>query len=230
MLLVDSAPVFAQMDARDMEICRQQCLSRARDASDPRYRSCVRTRCEGQRAQPQRKTQPRAAAPAVAAPPEGSWTLGNHAAVGTAVHVQTETGVIGLACSADGAAVRVTNGMFRSPVLSWITDTGTGATSIPMAPGAVYSEVTGNACDLGLPGLMAANSLVLIDAPVAAQGAGQGFVVGLPGGDVTLSTGAEALARFPNVRNVPLPGLATALGSLAQSCPGLAAAMAQPCP
>jgi hypothetical protein len=237
MFALPAAPALAQMDAREMELCRQQCMARARDASDPRYRSCVRTRCEGQpaaRTQP-RQTQPRqtqrqAAPAAAAAAALGTWALGSHPALGVSAHVQTETGVIGLACAPEGAAIRVTNGLFRGASLGWITDTGTGGGTVPMAPGALYSEITGSACALGLPGLMAANALVLVDAPVVMLGAGKGFALRLPGGDVPVRSGAEVQARLPGVRNVPVPGLAAALGSLAQSCPGLAQAMAQPCP
>lgn len=219
----------AQLDARDMEICRQQCMSRARDASDPRYGACVRTRCEGQaprRAAPSR----RAAAPVAPAAPAGQWALDTHDALGVSVHVQTEDGLIGVACAPEGVAIRVTNGMFRAPVLGWITDTGSAGGTIQPTPGAVHSEIRGSACALGVPGLSAATALVLVDAPVVPKGAGQGFGLTLPSGEVTVATGAEVQARFPGTRHVPVPGLAAGLGALAASCPPLAEALRQPCP
>ena len=221
----------AQMDARDMEICRQQCMSSARDADDPRYKSCVRTRCMGQpavrRTAPAPKQSTSAAAPAT---PPGTWALGSSEALGVSVHVQTDEGVIGIACAPEGVAIRATNGLFRAPALGWITDTGSAGGTIQLSPGAIYSEATGPACALGVPGLAAATALVLVDAPVVPKGRGQGYGLTLPVGEVPVASGAEAQARYPGARNVPVPGLAAGLGALAASCPPLAEALRQPCP
>lgn len=228
----------AQMDARDMEICRQQCLSRARDHSDPRYTSCVRTRCEGQPARrssggTQRKSTPRTSAPAAAAAGAltiGAWGLASHEALGAGVHTQTDQGVIGLSCAPEGVALRATNGLFRGPVLGWITDTGSAGGSIPLTPGAAYSETRGAACALGVAGLGSATALILVDAPVTARGPGAGFALDLPGGAVPVMSGAEVQARFPGTRSLPAQGLATGLSALATSCPALAQALRGPCP
>lgn len=231
----------AQMDARDMEICRQQCLSRARSHSDPRYTSCVRTRCEGQparRSSTQRRTtsQPKAARPAAApaaaagALALGAWGLASHEALGAGVHTQAEQGVMGLSCAPEGVAIRATNGLFRGPVLGWITDTGSAGGSIPLTPGAAYSETRGAACALGVAGLGSATALILVDAPVTARGPGAGFALDLPGGAVPVMSGAEVQARFPGTRSLPAQGLATGLSALAASCPALAEALRGPCP
>lgn len=231
-VLLTAPEARAQMDARDMEICRQQCMARARDTSDPRYKSCVRTRCEGQPAARRSAPAPKRAAapPPVAEPPPGMWALDSHEALGLSVHVQTGDGVIGLACAPEGVAIRATNGLFRGPALGWITDTGSAGGTIPLAPGAIHSEAKGPACALGVPGLSAAGALVLVDAPVTPQGAGQGFALSLPGGEVPVASGAEVQARFPGVRSLPLPGLAAGIGALAAGCPPLAEALRQPCP
>ena len=230
--LVALAPAAqAQLDARDMEICRQQCMSSARDADDPRYKSCVRTRCMGQpavrRTAPAPKQSASAAAPAT---PPGTWALGSSETLGVSVHVQTDQGVIGVACAPEGVAIRATNGLFRAPSLGWITDTGSAGGTIQLSPGAIYSEATGPVCALGVPGLAAATALVLVDAPVVPKGRGQGYGLTLPAGEVPVASGAEAQARFPGARNVPVPGLAAGLGALAASCPPLAEALRQPCP
>lgn len=231
-------PAQAQMDARDMEICRQGCMARARDASDPRYKSCVRTRCMGEAAP--RSSQPRkpAASRTPAAPSAtaagalalGAWGLATHEALGAGVHTQTEQGVIGLACTAEGVALRATNGLFRGPQLGWITDTGSAGGSIPLSPGAAYSETRGAACALGVAGLGSATTLILVDAPVIARGPGAGFALDLPGGAVPVGSGSEVLARFPGARTVPAQGLATGMAALAASCPALAQALRGPCP
>ena len=228
LMLMVPPPAQAQMDARDMEICRQQCMARARDASDPRYTSCVRTRCGGQAA-PRRSAAPprkQAAAPPAEAPP-GQWALDQHPALGVSVHVQTEQGVIGLACAPEGVAIRATNGMFRGPALGWITDTGSAGGSIGMTPGAVYSETRGPACALGVPGLANATALVLVDAPVVSRGRAHALV--LNGAEVPVTSGADLQARFPGTRSVPLPGLAAGMAALSASCPHLAEALRQPC-
>lgn len=231
LLMVPAPPALAQMDARDMEVCRQQCMARARDASDPRYGSCVRTRCEGQPAPRRAAAPPRKQAAATpAAPPPGQWALDSQAALGPSVHVQTDQGVIGLACAADGVAIRATNGMFRGPALGWITDTGSAGGTLTLSRGAVYSEIRGPACDLGIPGLVGATALVLVDVPVLSRGPGQGYALVLNGAEVPAASGAEVQARFPGTRSVPLPGLATGLAALSASCPPLAAALRQPCP
>lgn len=219
----------AQMDARDMEICRQQCMSGARDADDPRYKSCVRTRCMGQPAVRRTAPAPRQSA-AAPAPPQGTWALGSSEALGVSVHVQTDEGVIGIACAPEGVAIRATNGLFRAPALGWITDTGSAGGTIQLTPGAIYSEASGPACALGVPGLAAATALVLVDAPVVPKGRGLGYGLTLPAGEVPVASGAEAQARLPGARNVPVPGLAAGLGALATSCPPLAEALRQPCP
>jgi hypothetical protein len=228
----------AQMDARDMEICRQSCMARARDASDPRYRSCVRSRCQGQPVRRTTGTQRRttskpaasAAAPAAAAAAvAGLWALNTHEALGASVHTQSDQGVMGLACVPEGVAIRVTNGLFRGPSLGWLTDTGSAGGTIPLTPGAAYSEIRGGACDLGIAGLASATSLVLVDAPVAARGTGQGFALSLPGGEVPVMSGSEVMARFPGARVLPAQGLAAGLGALAASCPALGEALRSPC-
>lgn len=230
----------AQMDARDKEICRQECMARARDASDPRYRSCVRSRCEGQAVRrssgsstPRRTTKPGTpAAPAAAAGAlaVGAWGLATHEALGAGVHTQTDQGVIGLSCLPDGVAIRATNGLFRGPVLGWITDSGTAGGTIALTPGAAYSETRGAGCALGVAGLSSATTLMLVDAPVTARGAGAGFVLDLPGGAVPVMSGTELAARLPGTRTVPAQGLATGLAALAASCPALATALRGPCP
>lgn len=230
LMLLVPPPAQAQMDARDMEICRQQCMARARDASDPRYSSCVRTRCEGQAA-PRRTTAPprkQAAAAPPPPPPAGQWALDQHPALGVSVHVQTEQGVIGLACAPEGVAIRATNGMFRGPALGWITDTGSAGGSLTMTPGAIYSETRGPACALGVPGLAGATALVLVDAPVVSRGRAHALV--LNGAEVPVASGADVQARFPGTRSVPLPGLAAGMTALSASCPHLAEALRQPCP
>lgn len=231
----------AQMDARDMEICRQQCMARARNASDPRYTACVRTRCEGQparRSSSQRRTtsQPKAApaAPAAAAAAGaltiGAWGLASHAALGDGVHTQTEQGVIGLSCVPEGVALRASNGLFRGAVLGWITDTGSAGGTIPLTPGAAFSETRGAGCALGVAGLGTATSLVLVDAPVTSRGPGAGFALDLPGGALPVMSGADLAARLPGTRTVPVQGLATGLAALAATCPALAQALRGPCP
>lgn len=231
-----SQAALAQMDARDMEICRSDCMSRARDASDPRYRSCVATRCQGQavrRTTPQKRTSQKPAAAATAAPAAaalGAWAMNSHEALGAAVLTQTEQGVLGVACTPEGIAIRATNGLFRGPSLGWITDTGSTGGTIALVPGSPYSQTTGSACALGAAGLASAVSVVLVDAPVTSRGAGQGFALVLPGGDVPVMSGSEVLARFPGARVVPAQGLAAGLGALAASCPALAEALRTPCP
>ena len=229
LMLLVPPPAQAQLDARDMEICRQQCMARARDASDPRYGSCVRTRCEGQAA-PRRSTAPprKQAAATPAEPPPGQWALDQHPALGVSVHVQTEQGVIGLACAPEGVAIQATNGMFRGPALGWITDTGSAGGSLTLIPGAIYSETRGPACALGVPGLANATALVLVDAPVVSRGTAYALV--LNGAEVPVTSGADVQARFPGTRSVPLPGLAAGMAALSASCPHLAEALRQPCP
>jgi len=67
--------------------------SSARDADDPRYKSCVRTRCMGQpavrRTAPAPKQSTSSAAPAT---PPGTWALGSSETLGVSVHVQTDRG------------------------------------------------------------------------------------------------------------------------------------------
>lgn len=230
-LLAPAAPARAQMDARDMEICRQECMARARDASDPRYRSCVASRCQGQavrrQAAPARKPAPAAAAPAAASL---RWGLNSHEALGVSLFAQTEQGVFGLACAPEGVAIRATNGLFRGPALGWITDSGSAGGTIALSPGAAYSETAASACALGVAGLAPAASVVLVDAPVNPRGPGLGYALALPGGDVPVMSGSEVLARFPGSRVVPAEGLAAGLGALAASCPALAQALRSPCP
>lgn len=233
-LLAAAPQAQAQMDARDMEICRSDCMARARDASDPRYRSCVASRCQGQpsrQAAPQRKAAPKpaAGAPALAAT-AGNWALDRHEALGVSLFTQTEQGVFGLACAPDGVAVRATNGSFRGASLGWITDTGSAGGTIALTPGAAYSETAGAACAPGAAGMVSAVSVVLVDAPVVARGVGQGFGLALPGGEVPVRSGSEVLARFLSSRAVPTQGLAAGLAALAASCPALAAALRGPCP
>jgi hypothetical protein len=231
----------AQMDPRDLEICKQQCLSRASSHADPRYTSCVRSRCQGQPARrssgsTQRKSAPRtsASAPAAAAAAGalaiGAWGLATHEALGAGVHTQSDQGVIGLSCAPEGVALRATNGLFRGPVLGWITDTGSAGGSIPLTPGAAYSESRGAACALGVAGLGSASALILVDVPVTARGPGAGFALDLPGGPVAVMSGAEVQARLPGTRSLPAQGLASGLAALAASCPALAEALRSPCP
>lgn len=226
----------AQLDARDMEICRSDCMARARDASDPRYRSCVASRCQGQavrRAQTPRRNTPKPAAVAAAAPavlPVGVWQMGAHDAVGAGLLMQTEQGVLALACSPEGVALRATNGLFRGASLGWITDTGSAGGTVALAPGAVYSQTSMSACAMGAAGLAPAGSVVLVDAPVTRRGAGMGFSVGLAAGEMSVMSGSEVLARVPGARFMPTAGLAAGLGALAAQCPALADALRNPCP
>jgi hypothetical protein len=223
----------AQLDARDMELCRQDCMARARDASDPRYRSCVASRCQGQtvrRAQTPRRNTPKPAAAAPVGLPLGVWKMGDHPAVGAGLLMQSEQGVLALACSPEGVAIRATNGLFRAASLGWITDTGSAGGTVALAPGAVYSQTSMSACAMGAAGLAPAESVVLVDAPVTARGAGMGFAVGLAAGEMSVMSGSEALARVPGARLMPTEGLAAGLGSLAAQCPALAEALRNPCP
>ncbi len=194
----------AQMDPRDLEICKQQCLSRASSHADPRYTSCVRSRCQGQPARRSSGSTQRKSAP--------------------------RTSASGLSCAPEGVALRATNGLFRGPVLGWITDTGSAGGSIPLTPGAAYSESRGAACALGVAGLGSASALILVDVPVTARGPGAGFALDLPGGPVAVMSGAEVQARLPGTRSLPAQGLASGLAALAASCPALAEALRSPCP
>lgn len=221
----------AQMDARDMEVCRSECMARARDASDPRYRSCVATRCHGE---PARRTTTAPRRTTTAAPPappkvEG-WALNTHPALGVSLHVQTEQGVLGLACAPGGLAIRATNGLFRGPSLGWLTDTGSAGGAIALSPGAAYSETADSACAIGAAGLGSAVSVVLVDTPVTARGPGMGYSLAVPGGEVPVMSGSEVLARFPGAWVVPAQGLAAGLGALSAGCPALAEALRSPCP
>jgi len=226
-------PARAQMDARDMEVCRQECMARARNASDPRYRSCVATRCEGRvvrRAPTQRRKVQSPAAPAAAGPAVGVWAMHTHDALGAGLMTQTDQGVLGLACVPEGVAIRATNGLFRAAALGWITDTGSSGGTVPLSPGAAFSQASGSACALGVAGLASAVSVVLVDAPMTARGLGRGFDLEFPGGAAPVMSGSEVLARYPGARVVPARGLAAGLGALAASCPALAMALQSPCP
>lgn len=223
---------LAQLDARDMEICRQSCMARARDASDPRYKSCVRTRCMGQRERrataPRRDAQPRS--PAQAGPAIGLWAVATHEALGDGVMTQAQQGVLGLSCTPEGAALRATNGLFKGPVMGWITDNGGAGGTIALSPGNAYSEQRADACGLGIAGLAAAGAVVLVDAAVTPLGRGQGFAVALPQGSVTVMSGAELQFRVPGATTLPAQGLANGIATLGATCPVVAAALRVPCP
>ena len=226
---------LAQLDARDMEICRQECMARARDASDPRYRSCVRSRCNGEPVRrttaPRRNAAPKAAAPAAAAAVAlGSWAVADHPALGNILMTQAEQGALGLGCTATGAEIRATNGLFGGAALGWITDTGSAGGTIPLSPGAAFSQAAGDACNPGIAGLASAGALVLVTAPVTSRGRGQGYSGALPGGEIRVLSGAELQLRVPGVRVLPVPGLAAGITALGASCPAVALALRTPCP
>lgn len=243
-LALAAPPALAQMDAREAEQCRMSCMLGARDASDPRYRNCVRQRCSATAAPAQRRstTQSRPANRAAAAPPAAAagaaaiaaeaWSLGDHPALGPGVMIQTDQGVIGLACMPDGVALRVTNGMFRGPALGWITDNGSAGGTVALQPGEPFSQTAGTACALGVPGLATAGSVVLIDAPVTPRGGrpGQGYDIDAGGMPVAVTSGADLLARMPGARLVTLAGFGAAVAPLTAQCPALAGAFARPCP
>lgn len=229
-MMVEAPPALAQ-DARDIEVCRQQCMARARDASDPRYRSCVASVCEGRAVRRTTPTPRRTTAPAEApAAPVGQWAMDTHPALGVGLRIQTEQGVLGLACVPEGVALRATNGLFRGPTLGWVTDNGGAGGMVALTPGAAYSETSANACAMGVAGMASAVSLVLVDAPVTGLGRGRGYVLNVDGTEVPVMSGSEIIARFPGARVVPAQGLAAGLGALAASCPAIAEAMRSPCP
>lgn len=237
LLLAAPAPVQAQrLDGRDRQICLEECIGRTRGPGDPRYRACVAQRCDGQ--QVRRQTTPRRTAepaPAPAALPAfGTWTWGVHPALGASAHVQMPQGVFGIGCTPDGQgiALRVTNGLFTGPGLTVMYNNSGRALGIPIAPGSVWSQAAGNACQVGWSELTSASSLVLIPGlpdGVEDTAAGPQVVIAHPAGRTPVASGADAAVRLQAIV-VPL---ATAAGPLAQflsSCPAVQAAVAQPCP
>lgn len=228
-------PTMAEVPEDVMEV--QRCVWRCQaeyGTDDPRYGTCVATRCNGEAAldpvlPPAPELSPLAPGPGVLT---GVWTYANHPVLGPSAHLETGAGTLGLGCGihAAGIGLRLQNSFFVEPAMTWITAPGGSAATLRRMQGD-WSGVDGDTCTVPVEALAMSEALYLVPAAIARlQQTEAGVVITLSDGVRTgeVLTGPEALAAFGGYV-VPLTGAHAAISALLEACPSARQAVLNGC-